>query len=103
MKKEDKMEMALQCYFRRKERTENPSGNFDKQGRFYPNSEELQPCCTYIRIPSKNWPYSLMVHCRSAEHIANIFGVEVKELRREIYDKNKIRREMIKEIAIRTA
>lgn len=103
MTKEEKIEKAVQCYLRRKDRTENPAGKFDKQGRFYPSLEEYQDCCTSIRTPSKNWPYSLMVHCRTAEHISNLHAVDVHELRRKIYAANKMRREVIKVSAALTA
>ena len=47
---------------------ENPIGEWDKQGRWYPDETERCPCCDKIRTPSRNWPYSLLVHCKSKKH-----------------------------------
>jgi hypothetical protein len=80
----DNLKAAAACYRRRKARTEHPEGAFDKNGRFYPSLVESCSCCDRVRSPSLRWPYSLMIHCRTINHIANLFGVDVKDLRREI-------------------
>lgn len=74
---------ALYEWRARKDRRHHPSGKFDKQGRFYPDGNETCECCKGIRSPSVAYPYSLMTHCRSVEHVANMFKVDVAELRRE--------------------
>jgi len=51
-------------------RESHPDGEFDKAGRWWPDEGERQECCEYIRSPSRAYPYSLMVHCRSREHVA---------------------------------
>ena len=73
-------------YVRRQERRAHPDGIFDGVGRWYPSEAEGQPCCDRIRRPSGRWPYSLMTHCRSVAHVANLYGVDPKELRRAIKD-----------------
>ncbi len=78
------LERAVDCYKARQERREHPEGKFDKGGRWYPSETEWQTCCGLIRTPSRMWPYSLMKHCRSVEHVANLYSVPVKELRREV-------------------
>jgi hypothetical protein len=45
----------------------NPDGSFDKQGRWYPDIQ--CPHCASIRAPSRAFPYSLLVHCRTAKHV----------------------------------
>ena len=67
-------------YLNRKARASHPEGSFDNASRWYP--DEYYPCCTQVRSPSRAWPYSLMVHCRTAEHVANEYGCSVKMLRR---------------------
>src|SRR3990167_3916754 len=74
---------AISCYLRRQERTEHPQGHSDSRStshRWYPSDEERQACCT-VRAPSRAYPWSLMVHCRSLLHIAHLYGVEEGKLR----------------------
>ena len=65
-------ETINQIYQRRKSREQHPSGTFDKGGRWYPDSSEHASCCDSIRTPSLNWPYSLMLHCRTKAHIKHM-------------------------------
>lgn len=90
MSKEEIFHEAVQCYLKRKCREEHPHGNFDKAGRWTPNVDEQKDCCSFIRTPSRNWPHTLLSHCRSADHIANVFAVDVAELRRRIRKANKM-------------
>lgn len=49
--------------------------------RWYPHERnEWQSCCDKIRRPSRKYPYSLLQHCKSAKHVASLFGVERKDL-----------------------
>jgi hypothetical protein len=80
----DRLEEAVRCYKARQARREHPEGRFYKQNRFYPSEEERCSCCDGIRQPSARWPYSLMKHCRTVPHIANLFGVDPRDLRREL-------------------
>lgn len=63
---------AADMYLDRQYRTVHPDGEFDSGGRWYPDDAEWQPCCAYVRSPSRAWPYSKMVHCRTAEHVASL-------------------------------
>ena len=81
-RKMDKLEQAAQCYINRLNRKEHPEGTFDKAKRFQPSEQESRDCCNHIRRPSARFPYSLMVHCRTIEHIANLYEVDTTELRR---------------------
>lgn len=80
----EQLEAAYQMYVKRQNRTTHPAGKFDKAGRWYPAGDEVCSCCTGIRNPSRAWPFSLMTHCRTAEHIANLCNVDAKALRRLI-------------------
>ena len=66
------MRTAEEIYATRKSRREHPDGTFDKAGRWYPSEAETCECCKHIRPPSRGWPYSLMVHCRTMKHIRNL-------------------------------
>lgn len=55
---------------RRRDRRDHPAGRFDGGGRWYPAAEEAASCCRAIRSPSRSYPYSLLVHARSTEHVA---------------------------------
>lgn len=74
---------ALYRWHNLQSRKINPSGTFDKQGRWYPDDDEREECCDSIRSPSRAYPYSYMVHCRSYEHVARKYCVDIKDLRRE--------------------
>lgn len=49
-----------------------PSGKKDNGGRWYPNEEEICDCCSYVRRPSRSFPWSLYVHCKSIKHTKNL-------------------------------
>ncbi len=73
--------MAAEEYLARKERSAHPDGSFDRASRWYPSDDEWQDCCAGIREPSRAWPYSLMVHCRTLVHVANLYDVDEADLR----------------------
>lgn len=85
---------AVQTYLCRRDRATrtiggirfeaHPSGDFDKRGRWYPEASERCPCCDSIRNPSAAHPYSYMVHCRTAEHLAHQFGLALDDLQAAI-------------------
>lgn len=65
-------EKVNNVYEMRKERMTHPDGKFDNGGRWYPAVGEKCDCCRSIREPSRAYPYSLMVHCRTKVHIKNM-------------------------------
>lgn len=73
---------AVTAFLARQDRTQHPDGKPDKGGRWYPSDAEYQLCCDKIRRPSRSYPWSYMVHCRTAEHVANLFEVDVKDVRK---------------------
>lgn len=79
----DRVMTAALDFISLRDRVTNPKGRFDRAGRFYPASSELCACCKAIRPPSAAWPYSLMVHCRTAEHVAARHGVDPSDVRRQ--------------------
>ncbi len=83
MELSDTLTAATKLFIARQERDsdEHPKGEFDTRGRWYPSITEKQPCCFNIRAPSGAYPYSLLVHCRTITHIANLFNVPIKDLR----------------------
>ena len=66
----EEIDAAARQYLRRKHRLEHPDGSFDRGGRWYPSESEEQPCCAFIRAPTRGYPYSYLLHCRTAEHIS---------------------------------
>lgn len=74
-------------YILRQNRYSHPDGKFDQGGRWYPSQDEEQPCCSSIRSPSRAFPYSLMQHCRSIGHIAALYGVDARDVRRALRQK----------------
>jgi len=77
----DRLAEAVRTYTARQDRTEHPDGSFDRKRRWYPSDNEHRACCRLIRGPSASYPYSLMVHCRTAEHIASLYDVEAKDIK----------------------
>ena len=71
-------------WWRRALRQSQPSGAMDKAGRWYPTPSERQDCCASVRDPSRSYPWSLMKHCRSALHVARLYGVDPVQLRRAV-------------------
>ena len=63
-----KLRAAAQHALDLADRSTHPAGHFDDAGRWYPDTE--LPCCQAIRSPSRQWPHSLLVHCRTVKHIA---------------------------------
>lgn len=64
---------ALAVYVPRRDRQVNPDGEFDSAGRWYPSSaEECGDIARCVRSPSRAWPYSYLVACRTKKHAVNL-------------------------------
>lgn len=47
-----------------------PSGSTKTSaGKWYPSERETCECCTHVRSPSHNWPWSLKKHCKTRKHL----------------------------------
>jgi hypothetical protein len=68
---------AAKAYLSLQMRETHPPGSFDSAKRFFLDAE--YPCCTGIRSPSRAYPYSQMVHGRSAAHVAFQYGLGQEE------------------------
>lgn len=79
---DDALRRAAECFRERSERRSNPTGKFDRGGRWHPDSTEWQECCAAVRAPTRNWPYSLLSHCRTISHVSRLCGVDTVALRR---------------------
>lgn len=64
--------MVEEIYLLRKKRIIHPEGEFDKSGRWYPSDNEKCSCCDKVKPPSREHPFTLLVHCRSRNHIENL-------------------------------
>jgi hypothetical protein len=62
-----------------KARVIHPGGTFDSAKRWYPDTQYA--CCEHIRCPSRAFPFSLIVHCRTVEHVASMYEVDAKLVR----------------------
>ncbi|WP_210093726.1 hypothetical protein [Ruegeria sp. HKCCSP346] len=69
-------------YIKRKRRLSHPNGEFDGGQRFYLASQERRACCEGIRRPSRSYPYSEMAHGRSLRHVAELFDIDERDVRR---------------------
>lgn len=79
----EQIKKAAQEFIDRQDRLTHPDGKFDNAKRWWPSDDEECTCCGGIRSPSRSWPYSLMIHCRTAQHVAALFDVDARELKRE--------------------
>lgn len=75
------IEQAIGQYERRQARLEHPDGKTDGGGRWYPSEAERQDCCNVVRTPSRAWPWSYMIHCRTLKHVAALNQLSERELR----------------------
>jgi|GEM_PF-4337224 len=73
IRKEEFEEKVKKEYAARKKRKSHPDGIFEKGNRWFPSDDEKCDCCKEIRWPSWNYPFSLMVHCRTKKHVRNLF------------------------------
>lgn len=78
----ENIKKAAQEYLDRQSRKSHPSGSFDNGGRWYPSQEEKKDCCEGLRSPSRSYKWSYMTHCRTAKHVANLFSVDVKAMKK---------------------
>jgi len=61
--------LTAAIYADRKDRAIHPEGSFDGAGRWYPSDREDQDGDgTSVRSPSRAWPYSYMLRCRTRQH-----------------------------------
>ena len=78
---QNRLNTAVICYLERQSRSSHPSGKFGKARRWEPDDGERRKCCDGIRMPSRAWPYSLMQHCCTMLHIAQLYDVDLRALR----------------------
>jgi hypothetical protein len=63
---------ALSQFIARGDRDEHPDGEFDQAKRWYPK-EACGPLCHGYRSPSRAFPFSALLHCRTAAHVAGLY------------------------------
>lgn len=68
--------LCNEVYSLLKNRLINPSGEFDKQGRFYAHNRHL----INVRPPSGKWPYSQMIGCRTLKYVKALRDEHFKRL-----------------------
>jgi len=65
--------IATEIYAARKARMVHPEGRFDNAERWYPSGREQSGAgATNCRSPSRTWPFTYMVHCRTRKHCLNL-------------------------------
>ena len=64
-------DLTAKVYTSRKDRAVHPEGKFDGAGRWYPSDcEDAGGDGTSVRSPSRAWPYSYLIRCRTRQHCA---------------------------------
>jgi len=69
-------EFALAIYTLLKNRDINPTGTFDKQGRWYAHNSHL----ISVRRPSASYPYSEMTACRTLKYVRAVIDDNHKDI-----------------------
>lgn len=63
-------DLVATLYIARRDRAVNPEGHFDGAGRWYPSdAEDADGDGSRTRSPSRAWPYSYMLRCRTRQHV----------------------------------
>lgn len=88
-KRRERLDRCIVAYLRRLYRQEEPAGSFKEYVRdglppWFPSDEERFHCCYRVRTPSRAYPLSLNTHCRSIEHLANLYDVDLGFLHRQL-------------------
>jgi hypothetical protein len=66
---------AVLLYLLRQLRILDPSGYFDKAGRWYADENEELSCCKR-HYPSRRRQYRMIMHCRTLGHVADLLRVD---------------------------
>lgn len=67
--KSDITGLVKKAYEARRDRDAHPEGRFDRARRWYPSEiEDADGDGTCVRSPSRAWPYSYMLRCRTRQH-----------------------------------
>jgi len=74
---------AAQEFIARRDRRSHPDGRTDNGGRWYPSDDENinRTVTSTIRSPTRAYPWSYMHACRTAAHVAELFGVDATDVR----------------------
>ena len=65
-------------YTARKTRRTHPEGRTDNAGRWYPGDREDAGVSSRIRSPSRAWPWSYMLACRTRKHVAQLVEIALR-------------------------
>lgn len=87
----DMLQSAVTEFILREQGYKSPVGFKDSGGRWFPRTSgvsEHRECCDKVRQPTRAFPYSLYKHCMSLKHVAAIFEVDAKDLRRAMRPEN---------------
>jgi len=61
--------LVASIYEARRDRKAHPEGNTDNAGRWYPSErEDADGDGSSTRYPSRAWPWSYMLRCRTRQH-----------------------------------
>lgn len=80
----ENLRQASKAFNDRQKRYSNPSGSFDKAGRWEPDEDERCDCCDDVQEPTRERPYSLMTHCRTIDHVAHLYDVDKSDLQQQV-------------------
>lgn len=74
----DRQILVQRVYEARKTRRIHPHGEFDRAGRWYPDTEK-EGGTPPVRTPSRRWPYSYLKACRTLKWVRQLPDETLKE------------------------
>ena len=88
----ERLTAALEEFFSRQDRRSHPEGWRDAGGRWWPSDAECTALCATVRRPSAAWPWSIMLHCRTTTHLAELFDVDADVLKKLVQQRRREQR-----------
>jgi hypothetical protein len=75
----DRLLRASARYVLRRDRIEHPKGKTDNGGRWYPSDPEERSLVGHLRRPSRSFPWSYMLGCRTLRHSCELERLESRK------------------------
>jgi hypothetical protein len=75
----DRLLRATARYVLRRDRIEHPKGKTDNGGRWYPSDPEERSLVGHLRRPSRSFPWSYMLGCRTLRHSCELERLESRK------------------------
>lgn len=76
----ERLAEACHVLLTRRAHIDHPAGARDTDGRWHPADDERRPCCSVAEQLTGASRWSLVRHCRTVAHVANLYDVSALEV-----------------------